>query len=419
MKFAAIKGQMGIWRYYVTTLSFKDICDYVSPITKEISNSDSYSNLLQRSITNNVEGVKDYLLLQPERFFNSLVLAVYDGNPEWYELDVNVEEYSTYSVGVLELTGNETVFPVDGQHRVAGIKEAVKKDPSLVNEKVPVILIGHENSNEGKRRTRRLFSTLNRRAKRVSDNEIIALDEDDIVAIATREIAECNELFSGDRLIDYANKNIPSTNGKAFTSILELYEINHLIYTNFASEKGVSKAQREKFLLYRPSDEEVNEIEKEINDFWLKMIEKIHVLKEYVTLDSEEAVKRKFRSKEGGNLLFRPLALTQFVNAVYEYKNRKKVTLDEAIIQLGKIRMEIQDRPWKNVLWLDNVKKINGRVSKNVLMRLMLFMADENILKEKEKSELISYILATRDMDDQHKDKILEELRKYVVLEGK
>ena len=149
------------------------------------------------------------------------------------------------------------------------------------------------------------------------------------------------------------------------------------------------------------------------------MIEKIHVLKEYVTLDSEEAVKRKFRSKEGGNLLFRPLALTQFVNAVYEYKNRKKVTLDEAIIQLGKIRMEIQDRPWKNVLWLDNVKKINGRVSKNVLMRLMLFMADENILKEKEKSELISYILATRDMDDQHKDKILEELRKYVVLEGK
>jgi len=320
---------------------------------------------------------------------------------------------------VLELTGNETVFPVDGQHRVAGIKEAVKKDPSLVNEKVPVILIGHENSNEGKRRTRRLFSTLNRRAKRVSDNEIIALDEDDIVAIATREIAECNELFSGDRLIDYANKNIPSTNGKAFTSILELYEINHLIYTNFASEKGVSKAQREKFLLYRPSDEEVNEIEKEINDFWLKMIEKIHVLKEYVTLDSEEAVKRKFRSKEGGNLLFRPLALTQFVNAVYEYKNRKKVTLDEAIIQLGKIRMEIQDRPWKNVLWLDNVKKINGRVSKNVLMRLMLFMADENILKEKEKSELISYILATRDMDDQHKDKILEELRKYVVLEGK
>lgn len=39
MKFAAIKGQMGIWRYYVSALSFGEIAKYVSPITKEISNS--------------------------------------------------------------------------------------------------------------------------------------------------------------------------------------------------------------------------------------------------------------------------------------------------------------------------------------------------------------------------------------------
>lgn len=54
--------------------------------------------------------------------FNALVLAVYDGNPEWSELDVEVEDYRTFSVGVLELTGDEIIFPVDGQHRVAGIK---------------------------------------------------------------------------------------------------------------------------------------------------------------------------------------------------------------------------------------------------------------------------------------------------------
>ena len=89
MKFAAIKGQMGIWRYYVSALSFGEIAKYVSPITKEISNSDSYSNLLQRAITNNVSSITDYLLLQPERMFNALVLAVYDGNPEWSELDMD------------------------------------------------------------------------------------------------------------------------------------------------------------------------------------------------------------------------------------------------------------------------------------------------------------------------------------------
>ena len=59
------------------------------------------------------------------------------------------------------------------------------------------------------------------------ENEIIALDEDDLVAITTREIAENHKLFSGERLVDCATKNIPSTNNIAFTSILT----NELMYS--------------------------------------------------------------------------------------------------------------------------------------------------------------------------------------------
>lgn len=163
MKFAAIKAQMGIWKYYVTALTYEDISNCVSPIPKEISNSDSYANLLQRSIADNVENIKEYILKQPERFFNSIVLAIY-GSPKWYELDINVEEYSTYSVGVFEITpGEEIIFPVYGQHQVEGIQKAIIENPDLANEKIPVILIGHQNTSEGKQRTRRLFSALNRR----------------------------------------------------------------------------------------------------------------------------------------------------------------------------------------------------------------------------------------------------------------
>lgn len=73
--------------------------------------------------------------------------------------------YSTYSVGVFEITpGEEIIFPVTGQHQVEGIKKAIIENPDLANEKVPVILIGHQNTSEGKQRTRRLFLTLNRRS---------------------------------------------------------------------------------------------------------------------------------------------------------------------------------------------------------------------------------------------------------------
>lgn len=415
MKFAAIKGQMGIWRYYVSSLTFGDIAKYVSPITKEISNSDSYANLLQRTITDNVTNITDYLLFQPERLFNSLVLALYDGNPEWVELDVDVEDYSTFSVGILELSGNEIIFPVDGQHRVAGIKEAIKKNPELTNEKVPIILIGHENSNEGKQRTRRLFSTLNRRAKRVRDNEIIALDEDDVVAIATREIAENHKLFLGNRMIDSANKNVPSSNEVAFTSILTLYEVNKILYSQICGEKGMKKAQQEKFLLYRPSDDEVQEFCDKISMFWDLFVENIDVIKQYVSIPEEKICENGYRSTNGGNLLFRPIALSQFVLAILEYKKRLNVSLQEAITKLGLIPMEISEKPWKNILWLEERNNINGRVRKKELMTLMLFLANEALLSEKEKDELIKYVLSLRDMDESGYDDIVEQIRAFKV----
>ncbi|MDE7223479.1 MAG: DGQHR domain-containing protein, partial [Acetatifactor sp.] len=340
---------------------------------------------------------------------------VYDGNPEWFELDVQVEDYSTYSVGVLELKGDETIFPVDGQHRAAGIKEAVKKNPTLKDEKVPIILIGHENSNEGKKRTRRLFSTLNRRAKRVNDNEIIALDEDDVVAIATREMAENHVLFSGSRLIDSKNKSIPSQNGLAFTSILTLYEINKYLFNEYAKEKGMNKAQKERYLLYRPEDKDVTEFVEEIRNFWDLFMYNIPVIDEFVKSNDEIILSKELRSKNGGNLLFRPIALSQFVIAIMEYKKRKGITVEDSIQQLAKIPMIIQERPWKNILWLDERKNVNGRVKKKELMLLMLFLGDEALLREKEKDNLMTYMLAIRDMDESGYDLILEQLREFQV----
>lgn len=413
MKFAAIKGQMGIWKYYVTALTFEEVSKYVSPITKEISNSDSYANILQRAITDNVSSITDYILNQKERLFNALVLALYDGNPEWAELDVEVEDYSTFSVGVLELSGEEIIFPVDGQHRVEGIREAVKRNPKLANEKVPIILIGHENSKEGKERTRRLFSTLNRRAKRVKDNEIIALDEDDVIAIATREIAENDVLFAGNKLIDSPNKNIPSTNGIAFTSILTLYEVNKIIYSQICSEKGMSKSQQEKYLLYRPDEDEVEEFVKKIREYWELFVSNIDCIQKYVNSTDDVIIESGYRSIQGGNLLFRPIALSQFVLATYEYQKRTGKTIRESISHIGKIPMEINERPWKNILWLDERKSINGRVRKKELKTLMLFLADPKILGEKEKDELIQYVLSMRDLDKSMYNDIEEQLIEY------
>ena len=101
-----------------------------------------------------------------------------------------------------------------------------------MSEEVPVIFIAHKNTIEGKKRTRKLFSTLNRRAKPVGDNYQIALDEDDIVAIVTREIVEEFDLFQGERLLNGTTKQIPNSNVTAFTSLIALYQCNEeVIYS--------------------------------------------------------------------------------------------------------------------------------------------------------------------------------------------
>lgn len=52
-----------------------------------------------------------------------MVLAVYDGDPQWREIRYEIDGHIYPNIGLLELNGEEKIFPVDGQHRVEGIKK--------------------------------------------------------------------------------------------------------------------------------------------------------------------------------------------------------------------------------------------------------------------------------------------------------
>ncbi|RMD57391.1 hypothetical protein D6833_13985, partial [Candidatus Parcubacteria bacterium] len=81
----ALRAHMGDWIYYVTFLTMRDIAERVS-VAEEIHTSKSLNKLIQRQLTNRATQIKDYLLHQPQRFFNALVIGVYGGSPQWFEL---------------------------------------------------------------------------------------------------------------------------------------------------------------------------------------------------------------------------------------------------------------------------------------------------------------------------------------------
>ena len=200
MRIPAIKGKIGETVYYIANLTFQQINQLVKRVDSELHTSTSLKEEIQRSLSDNYIKIKQYILTRQDHFFNSLVLAVYDGLPVWTEIRYELEDEWYHNVGVLHFNGEEKIFPVDGQHRVEGIKAALKDRPHIANETISVILIGHNNTPEGVEKSRRIFSTLNRYAKPVRLGDIIALDEDDVVAITTRQLLETYPLFTGDRI---------------------------------------------------------------------------------------------------------------------------------------------------------------------------------------------------------------------------
>lgn len=157
MKIPVIRGKIGNWIYYTGVMSFKQISDKITASINELYEASCLDEVLQRELTQNYKSIKDYILKDNERFFNAIIIAIYNGNPQWLEVEFDREESAYTNLGFLELSGEETLFPVDGQHRVAGIKSAIEEDPEMAQEQVPVIFIAHSNTVEGRKKPENCF----------------------------------------------------------------------------------------------------------------------------------------------------------------------------------------------------------------------------------------------------------------------
>lgn len=386
MKIPVIKGRIGNWKYYSGVMTFKDISTSVTASIGELYKAPCLSEELQRGLTSNYESIRDYILKDDERFFNAIILAIYDGDPKWLEVEFKDAEKDFCNVGFLEFSGKEIIFPVDGQHRVAGIIEALKNRPELCDEEVPVVFIAHKNTDDGKKKTRKLFSTLNRRAKPVGQNENIALDEDDVCSIITRDLIQEFELFSNENVVNSLGKQIPNGNEVAITSLITLYQCVDIIIKNkLAKEKITGKKYRE-YLLYRPDEQKLESLREYVFEMFTSFLNQIECIKEYNNSDKIDKAK-PYRNSNGGNLLFRPIAITEFFAASLLLMERKSITFNDAFKILNSIEFDISKTPWKGLIW-DGSKIIN-RVSKQVIKLLIVSMADQDCLSELEKYKLI------------------------------
>ena len=369
----ALRAHMGDWIYYVTFLRMDQIADQIH-IAQEIHSSNMLKDMIQREITNRAGQIADYLLKQPQRFFNSLIVGVYGGSPNWYELAIGTNPRFDAPVfprelegvlGVLRLDGTQTFFAIDGQHRVEGIKQALKKDEKLQTDEVSVIFVAHQTEADGMERTRRLFTTLNRYAKPVSKSEIVALDEDDILAITTRELVEKHPLFQ-EKISLARTKAVAVKDNRSFTTIITLYDVLEILFRK--KGRGWNEFKR-----HRPADGDISNFYVKSAQFWDTMVERFPSLAEVLTSQLGENVAGRYRHREGGHLLFRPVGLLTIAHVVRQATD-SGLTQKEAIKRISEISMELTDEPWVGLLWdKTNQRMISGPPPQKVGKHLLFY----------------------------------------------
>ena len=382
----ALRAHMGDWIYYVTFLRMEQVAEQIH-IAEEIHSSNTLKDMIQRQITDRAQQISEYLLKQPQRFFNSLIIGVYGGSPNWYELTIGTNPLFDADdlprelegvLGILRLDGTQILFAIDGQHRVKGIEQALRKSDKLKREEVSTIFVAHQSDLAGMERTRRLFSTLNRYVKPVSKSEIIALDEDDIIAITTRELIEKYPLFQ-EKISLSKTKAVAVQDNRSFTTIITLYDVLEIL---FKEKRGWAAFKR-----HRPEDELIAAFYKKNKQFWDRMMDHFSPLREVYNSSPDENVAGRYRHREGGHLLFRPIGLLIIAHVIRLVKD---LGLPEvgAIKRISEISMVLTDEPWVGLLWdKTNQRMITEAPNQKVAKQLLFYRIGGDLKKIKTSKE--------------------------------
>jgi DNA sulfur modification protein DndB len=389
----ALKAQMGDWTYYVTVMKLGKIARECR-LAEEIQTHADLDNLIQRAIEDRVnKEMVPYLLKEKQRFYGALVVAVYGGDPEFSP--VKVEEHdliddtkkSSYGFGLLRFDGSQVYYALDGQHRLKSIQEAIRLDADLAKEEISVIILKHEETKAGMQRTRRLFSTLNRRAKPTSVGMNIAIDEDDSIAIVTRRLVK-----ESKQLQNLVLANVESINSKQLkpskksdpyiTTLAAFYEANEILLGGYDGGLQIDKD----FKQFRRSYQDLDKYYAFLEKIWNRLLDKCPGLDAVLegkktpgdlrkrVEDGEVALDDEGKPIPGGNVFVRPMGQFVIAEVLRSVAMTGRSVEDAIDAIMSEISMDIDEAPWVNVIWNPETRTIQGgKKERSLLVSLISF----------------------------------------------
>ena len=376
----ALRGQFGRFEYWLTTMHVEELVSKVR-MPKDLPGweSQTLEERYQREIdiSRVTREIAPYFANHPDRFTGSLVLAVLNDDGMAFEpLDDFGDDHSAKvpkayqiaaaNLGFLTLQGDELLVPLDGQHRAKAFEIAmlgtdergrpipgIKSSTALARDAVAVILVRFEPDS-----ARRIFSMINRHAKPTSRVENLITDDDDAVAVATRNLVSRLaqlELLPEDLV--RSQSSMLNQRAREFTTLATIYAANMAIIRSCCWH-GRRRPER-------ANEEERQAFEVELERVWLLLLEEIDRFAEAIQDPSEDGdmVRIAIRAE---SLLGHPSGQLSLVRGFVLMRERCVGVSDQELCRrLNRIDWRRESKQWQGVLLSPAGRVMSGRSASN------------------------------------------------------
>ena len=329
-RFPVVRGIQAEREYYIAMVPLKMLSKLFSSDDEEFVLPEFRA---QRKINEaRIPVISKYILENRDSYVFSALAASIDGEYSFEAVNENLD------VGVLQVSMDAHFLINDGQHRKAAILTALKKEPSLENETISIVLY----ADQGLERSQQIFTDLNKNAIKTSNSISELYDSRDEIAVITRRV-----IWNIDFLNTYTDKE-KDILGKYSSNLFTLntfYMANKCIIAKNISDDC------ERFLV----------------EFWGNIVKHMRQWKE---LEEKEITKLDLRE----NFIATQSIVIQAFGRIgnYFYYNRN-IEMESYLQKLEKVNWSRSSKQW----YMRAVGK-NGRIITNKKAAMLI----ANILKK-------------------------------------
>lgn len=394
----AIKGKLGSTEYYVITMKAGEVVSNIR-MPKDVEGWDNLGieQRYQREINDiRVKNlIAPYLANDKDRFFGSLLVTMQNSDNIIFEplTDVATKLPVAYKTpasgaGFLTLTGAEIMFPIDGQHRLRALKYAIdgkdslEKDlpnfdasSKLAQEDVVIILFKFDTET-----SRKIFTKVNKYAKPTTKAQNLVTDDDDVIAVITRKIA--NDVI-GARMVNFKNNTLTNRSVE-FTTLATLYDcVGSIIDAIHGKVDRTTRPEDQRETLYIQSTKKN----------FTALVENIEHFKTILT-DTEEGGDSRRQELRMQILLAKPIVQLCLVKAFLQVKTNKTQdgrtpTDDEVFSGLNAINWSMEEPAWQKIL-MNGKKIMAGKGTVHLATNFIIYFSGF-MLEDKKKDLLKDY----------------------------